>query len=61
MDAATPLHYAIRTGAAGASRVLIQNDADLLARDKHGMLPLHLATLQADLDFFKLMLNETDK
>ena len=42
-------------------RFAILNDANLLVRDKKGMLPLHLATMYAGVELFMFKLNEMKK
>ena len=50
----TPLHYAAR-GHKNVAELLLDNGADVNAKDKHGNTPLHKATLRGNKDIVELL------
>ncbi|KAL1526084.1 hypothetical protein AB1Y20_020901 [Prymnesium parvum] len=55
-DADSPLHLAAMNGHEGAVRLLLQNNADLEARDNDGFSPLHLAAMNGHEGVVRLLL-----
>ena len=57
----TPLHYAAMHSHYEVARVLVQNDANCLFKDKLNVLPLHMAAKSGDLSVFKFIFMSTDR
>jgi hypothetical protein len=51
----TPLHYAAYNGHVEIARLLLQNGADLNAKDRYGSSPLHLSAEQGSVDILHLL------
>ncbi|KAK2170032.1 hypothetical protein NP493_1167g00007 [Ridgeia piscesae] len=52
------IHYAAKAGKVEASRMLLENGADVNATTKKGSTPLHIATLAGKPEVVKLLLKE---
>jgi ankyrin repeat protein len=54
--ASTPLHLAVKNNRYEAANFLLQNEADINARNKHGQTPLHLAAMSGNAEFAQMLL-----
>ena len=52
---ATPLHSAVMNGHIEIARLLLQNGADVNAKDNDGYTPLHWAAFQGHIDILHLL------
>ncbi|QDZ19864.1 ankyrin repeat domain-containing protein [Chloropicon primus] len=55
---ATPLHTAAEEGNCRVAKFLLMNEADILAKDKHGNEPLHLASVRGHTDLINLFIEK---
>jgi hypothetical protein len=52
-----PLHLAIQNNRFEIAKVLLENGADVNARNDHGMTPLHLAAQSGDVELAQMLLS----
>ena len=53
----SPLHYAVALGLTDVTACLLEHNASLLSRDKHGLSPLMYAVAGGDVEVLKVVLN----
>ena len=54
----TPLHLAVKNNRYEIAKLLLQNGADINARNKHGQTPLHLAAMSGNAEFAQILLSQ---